>query len=204
MRTAGYTRVDRKAIFAVYGERFISDAERLPFPEGRPLLVLHDPPGGASFASFQNVRMQSKIRKIENTEKSGFGFDSDLLMGFRTEFGGVQTLAAAGIGVMAGTVIEVAGSVDLVAEAQWKHDEQTLYVDELNLEENMFDPAAQVALEFTYQTSPSPDKAGPASDVFLMPALTFKVSEIWVVRIYEDLSPPYGGAGGGVCLLQGR
>jgi hypothetical protein len=204
MRTAGYTRVDKKAIFAVYGERFISDAERLPFPEGRPLLVLHDPPGGASFASFQNLRTQSKFRKIENTAMSGFGWDSDVLLGFRHEFGGVQTLTAAGVGAMVGATVEVSDSVALEVEAQWRHDEQTLYVDELNLEENMYDPAAQVSLEFTYQTSPDPNKAGPASDVFLMPALTFKVSEIWVVRIYENLDPPYGGADGGVCLIQGR
>lgn len=35
--------------------------ERLPLPEGAPLLTLHDPPGGGSFASYQNVRAVTTI-----------------------------------------------------------------------------------------------------------------------------------------------
>lgn len=45
MRTRGHGRTDLYTRVVVEGERFVSDAERIGFPEGRPLLVLHDPPG---------------------------------------------------------------------------------------------------------------------------------------------------------------
>ena len=40
----GYTRTKIKQDIVITGSRFVSDAERVGFPESRPLLALHDPP----------------------------------------------------------------------------------------------------------------------------------------------------------------
>lgn len=45
MTRQGHGRTDVYSRVVVEGERFVSDGERVGFPEGRPLLVLHDPPG---------------------------------------------------------------------------------------------------------------------------------------------------------------
>jgi len=55
MRVPGHQRAESVAVLVAVGLRFLTDLERVPFPEGRPLLMLHDPPGGSSFSSFQNV-----------------------------------------------------------------------------------------------------------------------------------------------------
>ena len=47
----GHSRVKTETVVVVVGSRFVSDAEVVPFPQSRPLLVLHDPPGGGSFVS---------------------------------------------------------------------------------------------------------------------------------------------------------
>lgn len=48
--------------------------------------------------------------------------------------------------------------------------------------------AVKTEFEFTYQTSSLPHRPGPASDAFLMPALTFDVIEVWVVQFFESKS----------------
>ena len=39
-------------------------------------------------------------------------------------------------------------------------------------------------LEFTYSTSNNPDKSGPASDAFLVPAVFFEVHQVWNVVFF--------------------
>lgn len=54
--------------------------------------------------------------------------------------------------------------------------------------------------EFSYQTSAEPDNAGAASDSFLMPALTFEITEVWVVMFNADSDPSTANS----CLIGGR
>ena len=55
MDTRGYARSSATLRVVVTGDRFMGDLERVPFPEGLPLLVLHDPPGSRSFARYENA-----------------------------------------------------------------------------------------------------------------------------------------------------
>jgi hypothetical protein len=61
----GYSAATAKVHVVVTGSRFVSDAERLPFPQSRPILALHDPPGGNSFASFHNTRLMMKYTNTD-------------------------------------------------------------------------------------------------------------------------------------------
>ena len=58
VKLPGYSSVKKKVAVVVTGTRFISDKEKVPFPQARPLLVIHDPPGGSSFSAFKNEELQ--------------------------------------------------------------------------------------------------------------------------------------------------
>ena len=62
--TPGHPRTAVRTAVVVTGDRFVSSAERVPVPQSRPLLVLHDPPG--------QVLLQHKHRP--HREGSGSGF----------------------------------------------------------------------------------------------------------------------------------
>jgi hypothetical protein len=52
MKTDGHGLASAVAYAVITGQRFFSDKEAVPYPQGSPLLVLHDPPGGASASAF--------------------------------------------------------------------------------------------------------------------------------------------------------
>ena len=45
---------------------------------------------------------------------------------------------------------------------------------------------SKVEVSFSYQTSPHPDKAGPANDAFLVPSVYFEVIQTWSVAFQPD------------------
>lgn len=196
MRSPGHPRSDVSVGVVVEGERFISDAERVPFPEGRPLLVLHDPPGGGSFAAFHNVLATTTVAEHVSTVEAGEEFESKATFGSKAEFEfGISLAVAAapmGIGPIVGTYTMPPGTKvewDFKGGPQFDMEHKVTSGSEATVELD------SSSVEFTYATSPGADKAGPASDVFLVPSLFFEVTQVWVV----SLSDKEEG-----CLAQGR
>lgn len=157
----GYAPVTTEEIVVITGSRFVSDAERLPFPEGRPLLTIHDPPGGGSFSSFTDTIATAFVRETASSTSEG------------------STVGGSG-GPQVGGEIEILGEKPFAFEISAvggstgsKINVQTSLESEL-IEDDSF--------TFSYQTSNSPAFAGPAGDAFLMPALSFEVIEIWIVK----------------------
>lgn len=184
MSVDGYARVDKKMFAAVVGERFISAAETVPFPEGMPLLVLHDPPGGASFASYENIattvvfvqNMDSSSKRVDTSIATRFGSHADLDYGTgMTPFSINGIDLAIGLGPSFSFTHEWLESEDYGGASDSQADEKKQLPKSLGNSE----------FSFTYQTASDPNKAGAASDTFLMPSATFEITEVWTVRLSE-------------------
>ena len=177
LRVPGQDKVTSKVHVAIIGERYESDAERVAFPQSRPLLVLHDPPGGNSFSAFANEDVAITTRDTDHqTERwVGLGASGEFGGGLATEISIDAQLSPMGLGV--GTEITTVNTEWLIKGAV-DTNVKTLAGGSA---ETTSDATNKIYLAFTYQTSPDPDKAGPASDAFLVPAVWFDVIRVWKV-----------------------
>ena len=99
MRAVGYPATEQIANVVIVGNMFVSDKERVPFPEGHPLTVLHDPPGGESYSAFENARATVTFTERGNTVQGGLVSELDGGIGVSgMESGDTETCA--GIGAM--------------------------------------------------------------------------------------------------------
>ena len=121
MRAVGHPTSETVERAVVLGQRWISDLESVPFPLGLPLLVLHDPPGGASSSEFSDARVHTVITHKGHTVQTGYNTDNDFHLGIDGTFGEMSitghalALAAPmgiGVGVGVGTeIVSVAGKI---------------------------------------------------------------------------------------------
>lgn len=186
MAVAGYAPVHAVEVVVVTGARYVSDAEKVPFPEGRPLLVLHDAPGGESFSSFINTQVTTTVTTFntEKTDASNNVFNIAVGTEFEVDVApttqGTSPIMIGAPAVAAGTTTKTGGPASLKTAGGVR--------DELNFNHGWTDRVSSSdemegdTFEFTYKTSALPERAGPASDAFLMPALTFEVIEVWIVK----------------------
>jgi hypothetical protein len=188
----GHARVTKTTHVVITGKRFVSNAERVPFPEGRALLILHDPPGGNSFSAFNNVRANSQVKNYEETKSSSNGASNDLGIAPFTAFEnkGDNLYAVAAPAPAGAGFITAIGSDTWAWKATFNWNEKNMWGVEKGVERSLEVDSFDVT--FTYQTSARPDKAGPPSDAFLMPALTFEVVEWWKVVVGKDQCEIFG------------
>ena len=162
MRAPGYPLTEVVTQVVIVGNRFISDMERVPFPEGAPLMVLHDPPGGGSHSELSNARTKVKYTKAGKTVQGGYAGESDAKAGADVKLG--QSSLCAGFGAMAcvqlaeGAKIKAMAAVSLGASRQSEKGGMTVGGTGSVAEYSKLDEDIEV--EFTYSTSP--DGAGPS------------------------------------------
>ena len=214
IRVAGHPVSEAIERVVVTGDRFLSDLEAVPFPEGKPLLVIHDPPGGSSYSDFKDTRTSTTFLHNGDVIKSTHLHHNAGSLGIRGNFGeikmGPQIGTVVGLGAaVAGAVSIETGVVGMQVTADAKFStsysrvegkgglkEEKAYMPGLvgGLEEEvegMQDDGAKdysrvtesSDFQFTYRTSNKPDGAGPASDMFLMPAATIEITSIWKVKV---------------------
>ena len=53
IKVPGHPRTKLRTVAAITGARHVSDQERVALPKSKPLMIVHDPPGGNSFAAYQ-------------------------------------------------------------------------------------------------------------------------------------------------------
>ena len=196
MRAPGHPRVEVIVRATVTGKRFISDLERLPFPEGLPLLLLHDPPGGESFSYFKNARAETSASVASSSLETGHMSVTQGAVGFRHDGTGdlaigTHVCVGLGVAVCSGASTKVAPGAKFGADATFKVETSAIDTESesTQLESDVLD------FKFTYQTSPNPAMSGPPSDCFLMPALTIEISQVWVVSM---------GSGNAGCTITGQ
>jgi hypothetical protein len=195
MAIAGHLAAHVSTAMVVTGERFISDDEMVGFPEGLPLVVLHDPPGGASFAAMHNIHATSEVYDFDK-ESVDVDYNLDLAFGMYLKFGtkadvtpvpgmSLDTTAAE---LKLGAYIKASGGTRVgggysANSKDWSGD---MLNNQAPTRAYGTQPSAlkgSFKFEFTYITSTDTEHAGSNSDAFLMPALTFQISEVWVVRM---------------------
>ena len=185
--TPGYARVAKDTSVVVTGSRFFSDSERVPFPKSRALLVLHDPPGGESFSSFTNTRIEMAYTNTDEERSlhinGGRSLEAGWGIGVEAELPAL-TIAPFGAGAefsLPNDEFEwsVEGSLSYEFEfstmVEGKGGSKS-YVKETSTQNS------ELTMEFTYSTAGVADKAGPPSDVFLVPSIWFEVRQEWYVR----------------------
>lgn len=189
----GYPPVLAEEVIVVTGSRYVSDAEKVPFPEGRPLLVLHDPPGGSSFSSFINTRATTTVRDVSSNkdERHALQFAMDIGAAGETKTDVVASASPVVIPfgplVIIGSVTEDPSSVTKYEFSGGKKLGGGFETFDSRFQRHASDVDGG-AFTFTYQTSASPKYAGPPSDAFLMPALTFEVIEVWLVKFAANMT----------------
>jgi hypothetical protein len=186
----GHARVTKTTHVVITGKRFVSNAERVPFPEGRALLILHDPPGGNSFSAFHNVRANSQVKNYEETKSWSNGASNEFTIAPFTDFANDGEHAYAVVAPMGGGFANSLPSPTWEISVNFDWDEENTWGGEKGVERSLELDSFDVT--FTYQTSARPDKAGPPSDAFLMPALTFEVVEWWKVVVGKDQCEIFG------------
>ena len=53
IKVPGHPRTKLRTVAAITGARHVSDQERVALPKCKPIMIVHDPPGGKSFAGYQ-------------------------------------------------------------------------------------------------------------------------------------------------------
>jgi hypothetical protein len=175
---------------AITGRRFITAAERIPIPDGLPLMVLHDPPGGASFASYTNVEVttvtKTQENEVEDTTTKSFGGG----LGIKSE---ISTKVGVGLTpLVLGTIpdpITLKLQADIGA-GYTQTEGSSSTASSINEAATYRNPnwnenTGNTQFSFSYETSDHIERPGPPSDAFLVPAATFEVQETWSVRYYE-------------------
>lgn len=161
MHLDGHPLVVKKLVAAIEGERFITDKEAVPYPQGSPLLVLHDPPGGASSSSFSNVHVESVVTTKGSHVTHGFVGNLGASLGYEAEL--LKMSMCAGLGVYAcmdlspdGVAFNIKGglSADTATNFETGRDESSLQ------------PKLSLDVEFSYSTSDDPGSAGPMAVSF--------------------------------------
>eukprot|EP00050_Salpingoeca_kvevrii_P022613 m.129078 g.129078 ORF g.129078 m.129078 type:complete len:1807 (+) comp9763_c0_seq2:474-5894(+) len=166
MTVEGHVGIARTTLLAaVTGLRFISDKFTAALPEYMPLLVLHDPPGGGSSASYENVRTTFTVN-LESVSSTAQGQLSTLV------FAGTEAEAE----TAGGTVTGVGAAVSFATKFKLLGAEFHAGVEHskawANGEFEERERAAEFGVTISYSTSDGAENAGMLSDVFVLPTLT--------------------------------
>ena len=220
MQTAGHPRTVQTAHAVIVGEYFDKDEEAVPYPKGQPLLVLHDPPGGASFSEFQNLQISSTIthkgRKVLQGATHALGAKSTVEPKLNPETG-----ACVGVGVAVCNAFNYPGlegkynvnvgatfnsmtpgtartplcplCPELFVPLGGVDGDVSQHIKDRNgdaiagvTDSQKLDPTTELELSITYKTSADANSAGPAADMFLMPAGTIQLTSTHLVSVTES------------------
>lgn len=142
----------------IVGEKLQS----IVIPEYMPLMVVHDPPGGKSFAEYHQMKSNIVITTATNIKFAGL--ETELT----TEVGGKVSLAISncyGLGAMAcissgNMAVETKNTAAASTNIEFQNDK-----------ESVVESSGIFTLQFSYITSTEPKDAGMMSDMYLSPTL---------------------------------
>jgi len=200
--------------------------------QSRPLVVVHDPPGGQSFSSYSNavLGLTAEYSAESDVDTTTASVDAHAAVGFAVESDTAVLAAPMGVGVSFEIPVRTliwsnclpawfavscrdGRSPRLHTQRLFLIFQCSLFIGWLqavtaeawvgggagHLYEHMdatTDESREVTrdlrVSFTYSTSGEADKAGAASDAFLVPSIWFEVHRVWQVsaRGNVPLRPP--------------
>ena len=178
IESTGHPLVVNTLAVVVTGERFVTDKETVPYPQGSPLLVLHDPPGGASQSTFTNVRVETTMTTNGQHVKHGFFGETGATVGFEAEL--MKQSMCVGLGYM--QCMELSpDAVALKANINVGMDANLNF--ESGSDKSRLMPKLAFDVEFSYSTSDDSGSAGPMADMFLMPSGIIQLTKVHVVSV---------------------
>lgn len=172
--------VKHKAEFFIQGLYSNGKGNSFALPTHHPLLIIRDPPGGSSSTKFENVVTTIKavsdnllVRGHGNAKMSPFvGAD------FKGEFCTGGGFGAIAIYCQKVTKVSAKPSVPIEAEMKtdFKNDKQ--------------EAAHTYSVTWSYQTNGGPTRAGPESDIFVVPNLNVAYEEVFILEWDFDSCRP--------------
>jgi len=165
----GVVRINPRVV--VIGVIIGNAEESIVLPEYLPLLVLHDPPGGGSFAEYKNTRRRVSIKLEGVTQFGGMTFDLSGQHGF-----GLTIDTCTGVGVM---VCAETSKVTTYVNPETAIDYEHRTNDDS-------ETTATFEFEIDYKTSSEPKDAGMFSDSYLIPSLSIVFSSATKIGFNKD------------------
>lgn len=169
--------VSHTAYFFVEGDYKKGPGRSFAIPEHEPVMVIRDPPGGSSYASYKNIRTEFHLldRTIENrNEGADKSYNSHV--GFKVETNGCAGFLAAFLCMKA---FQMDGDYE-----NYKHTESTTNIFSGNKESTTY------STTWSYTTSSNTIRAGEESDVFVVPNLNVAYETVQLVRWSKDTCSP--------------
>jgi hypothetical protein len=137
-------------------------------PTYKPLLILRDPPGGLSTASYQNVETTVKLKS--QTYQAVAGFDGGLDAGLGGDVN-IELCSGGGVGaIVLGCATTVKTAFSVKGNAELGGDLTTDHWEKKH--------TAQFTSTWSYTTSDNPFEAGRLSDVMVVPNLNVEYHEV--------------------------
>ena len=154
------------------GDYANGDAKTLGIPLQTPLLVIRDPPGGSSTASYSRVETTIKV-SVENYERYE-GLDAG---------GAISGSFGGGTGACVGLGAEASAQTSSIEGSIGAHlDHSYSMLRDLKDDEN----SHGVSVVWSYATSADPEYAGQLSDSFLINTLSILFRETRTILFDED------------------
>jgi len=168
----GTEEVKHTAVVFVDGMYEEGPGDSFALPTHQPILVIRDPPGGKSYASYKNMVTTAKI--VSSSSKiSGAGtMRASIGIGFEQKG---QACAGGGFGAvvfLCAKATDVKGRVNVPVGAKLNSD----FVNKQDTTSNSF------STTWSYQTSSAPARAGAESDIFVVPNLSVMYQEVYLVK----------------------
>ncbi|CAB9515004.1 Cupin superfamily protein [Seminavis robusta] len=170
---AGVRLLTHVAEVVITGDYKLGSGKSFALPTYNPILVLRDPPGGLSQASYENVQTTMRVRSAEYEKLSDVYHTSRLHLGADIDAG-----SCAGLGLQF-CFKTFAVSGDGLAGGMDSDD-----IDYKYHNEHMF--TSEYTTTWSYTTSDDPMLAGQNSDVFVVPNLNVLFSETLNFKFHPE------------------
>ncbi|GFH57847.1 hypothetical protein CTEN210_14323 [Chaetoceros tenuissimus] len=177
----GTEEVKHEASVFIEGLYSKGEGNTISLPTHEPIMILRDPPGGASTASYENVVTTAKVvsstvrvhgtSELKTTLSVGADADAKICTG-----GGVGAIVL-GCGGITKTISKASVPFGGAIDTDFKNEER--------------ESSHTFSTTWSYETSDEPARAGPDSDVFVVPNLSIKYEEVYNVR-WDDIKCDFG------------
>ena len=169
----GTSSVDYKSAFVVEGYYSPGEGRSFALPTHKPIMILRDPPGGLSSATYENIKTTLKLETSSTSSKMSntFGLGIKQVVDVPVEMctgGGLGAIV-----ITCQTLFEIEQTNDLI---DLSSSLGGVIAQKEKEKSNSF------STTWSYATSSNPASAGAMSDVFVVPNLNVMYQEVTVVE----------------------
>mmetsp|Transcript_21609 Transcript_21609/g.27877 ORF Transcript_21609/g.27877 Transcript_21609/m.27877 type:complete len:1916 (+) Transcript_21609:457-6204(+) len=169
----GSNDISHKADFVLEGYYSKGPGRSFAFPTHKPIMILRDPPGGLSYATYENVVTTMKLETSSTStsihHKFGLAMQTEATID-------VELCTGGGLGIVVLNCLYIA-EVEVLTEV-FNSEKNTGGI----VQKSDKTRSNQFSTTWSYQTSTDSSTAGAMSDVFVVPNLNVMYKEVYVVE----------------------